>query len=299
LSLASPEQTYGRGSDQDPASSTSFAVVVPDGNESDNTRFGFVVGMGGGSEFDQLAPVYDQARQPPSGVELETVVRMLSPCKTVLDAGVGTGRYALPLRTRGFEVIGVDLSGIMLRRARLKGVTHLIQADLHRLPLPDGAVDAAFMGNVLHLIPEPRVAFAELGRVSRRTVVMLLSDWAEWQAGKATRDLRARYNAIAAELGYHPTVPAVRYEHTLQGLKAIARPRSVRVIPGPPLSEVSIDDRLAILETLSFGGREVPPKVHAEAVQRLHAEHAVDRASLEREWKARFVAWDSRDLRAA
>ena len=54
--------------------------------------------MSGEVEFDRIAPVYDETRQPPSEQELEALVGLLNGCRTVLDAGVGPGdlpfRYA-------------------------------------------------------------------------------------------------------------------------------------------------------------------------------------------------------------
>ena len=40
--------------------------------------------------------------------------------KTLLDVGVGTGRFATWLAERGFEVVGVDISREMLKKAKKK-----------------------------------------------------------------------------------------------------------------------------------------------------------------------------------
>jgi SAM-dependent methyltransferase len=42
------------------------------------------------------------------------------PVRSVLDLGAGTGNHALPLARRGYEVVGVDLSGEMVEIARRK-----------------------------------------------------------------------------------------------------------------------------------------------------------------------------------
>jgi len=59
---------------------------------------------------------------------------------TVLDAGCGTGRVAIELAARGVEVVGVDLDGSMIQRARAKA-PHLewYQHDLSTLDLAEGA----------------------------------------------------------------------------------------------------------------------------------------------------------------
>ena len=70
----------------------------------------------------------------------------------VLDAGCGTGRVAIELATRGFEVVGVDVDAAMLSAARAKSPElPWIQADLTALP---PTVDMAFdlvvlAGNVM------------------------------------------------------------------------------------------------------------------------------------------------------
>src|ERR1700691_901492 len=97
------------------------------------------------AEFDFIAPTYDETRRPPSCEELTALAGLLSGWRIVLDAGVGTGRFALPLVAHGFEPVGVDVSIEMMRRARAKGMSRLIQADILHLPLAEAAVDAAFM----------------------------------------------------------------------------------------------------------------------------------------------------------
>ena len=65
----------------------------------------------------------------------------------ILDAGVGTGRN-IPFYPRGSDVVGIDLSSAMLRRAdrrrqRLDAPLHLAAANICQLPFPDDHFDAA------------------------------------------------------------------------------------------------------------------------------------------------------------
>src|SRR5438067_8585560 len=89
--------------------------------------------------------------------------------KLVLDAGCGGGRYALLAARHGARVVGVDLSSAVEKARALcqdyPGVG-IVQADLTRLPLVEGAFDLAFSIGVLHHGPDPRGAFREVaGRV--------------------------------------------------------------------------------------------------------------------------------------
>src|SRR5207245_5227882 len=57
----------------------------------------------------------------------------------ILDAGCGTGALLDLLQKRpGAEVYGLDYSGQALAYTRERGHRHLVQADLTRLPFPDG-----------------------------------------------------------------------------------------------------------------------------------------------------------------
>ena len=52
--------------------------------------------------------------------EADLVARSVPPGAAVLDAGCGTGRVAIELAQRGYEVVGVDLDPAMLDLAREK-----------------------------------------------------------------------------------------------------------------------------------------------------------------------------------
>lgn len=62
----------------------------------------------------------------------------------VLDVGCGTGRHARMLVARGVPVVGVDVSGGLLRAAHAHGSgAAFVQADARALPLATGSMDAA------------------------------------------------------------------------------------------------------------------------------------------------------------
>lgn len=252
--------------------------------------------MTGSVEFDHIAPFYDETRRPPSEEELQTLAELFAGCRTVLDAGVGTGRFAAPLQHRGFTLVGVDLSLAMMHLAHRKGLANLVRADVLHLPLRDRSVDATFMAHVLQFIPEPRQALGELGRVARRRVVLQLPEWFERPPSPAWRERRARYREIAAELGYVLPERGKRYWHSLEELAAIATPRDVRAVPRPLPSESVPDERFSRWAAEMVGGGRIPPEVHAEIVRRLRAEFPRDEAALARPRFTRLVAWDADQL---
>jgi SAM-dependent methyltransferase len=70
---------------------------------------------------DRIAEVYDEWFAVPSDTE-DTVALLkdLAGPGPVLELGIGTGRIALPLAQRGYEVHGVDASEAMVEKLRAK-----------------------------------------------------------------------------------------------------------------------------------------------------------------------------------
>ncbi len=91
----------------------------------------------------------------------------------ILDAGVGTGRN-IPYYPPGSDVIGVDLSTAMLRRAdrrrqRLSRPLHLTAANICQSPFPDGYFDSAVATFLFCVLDDDDQvpALRELARVCR------------------------------------------------------------------------------------------------------------------------------------
>lgn len=80
----------------------------------------------------------------------------------VLDAGVGSGRFAERVAAKGAEVFGIDISTAVdaayTNIGRLPNV-HLVQADIFALPFREQSFDLAYSIGVLHHTPDPRAAF--------------------------------------------------------------------------------------------------------------------------------------------
>ena len=92
--------------------------------------------------FDQdylLVYTHRDAQDAERGVELLLDAARPRQQALILDVGCGTGRHALPLLERGFRVVGVDLSAVLLAAANksLQAAGRelpLVRADLRRLP---------------------------------------------------------------------------------------------------------------------------------------------------------------------
>jgi ubiquinone/menaquinone biosynthesis C-methylase UbiE len=124
-------------------------------------------------EYDGLADDYDSTREIPKDDEVRAISEALEGSKTVLDVGIGTGRFAKPLSDRGFEVTGVDVSRNMLLKARGKGLDRLVLGDAYRLPFRDESFDAAVIIHVLHVVVNWSAVMRGIGRVTRGNVVSI------------------------------------------------------------------------------------------------------------------------------
>ncbi|MFI6451912.1 class I SAM-dependent methyltransferase [Streptosporangium amethystogenes] len=99
------------------------------------------------------------------------------PVGVALDAACGTGRVAASLAERGHQLLGVDSSPDMLARARVRVPQgDFLLGDLHRLPVPDNAVDLVVCSLALTHIPSLQPSMAEFARVLRPGGHLVISD---------------------------------------------------------------------------------------------------------------------------
>ncbi len=91
--------------------------------------------------------------------------------KTVLDAGCGYGRHAWFAARYGAEVLAVDSSAdavaSCLANTRASSRVHVIQADVHHLPIRESTMDLTWAFGLLHHLEDPDTAFAKLGSTVR------------------------------------------------------------------------------------------------------------------------------------
>jgi ubiquinone/menaquinone biosynthesis C-methylase UbiE len=143
--------------------------------------------------FDEWPEKYDQWFTTPNGslvrkYESELILDFLktAPGEMVLDAGCGTGVFTREFISSGSQVIGLDISFPMLRRAREKsgGVRfHPIWGDISTMPFRDEAFDKVVSVTALEFIAEAKSAVAELFRVTRKggvVVVATLNSRSPW-----------------------------------------------------------------------------------------------------------------------
>ena len=158
------------------------------------------------------------------------------------DVGCGSGRYVGPLRARADHVVAVDLSPAMLAEVAGSGAADgLVNADVGRLPLREGCLDAALAAWMLYHAADPAEACAELRRVLTADGVLI----AVTNAAAHTAELDEVYGeAAGALLGAarpRPALPANGFtldeaaDHLSRSFASVtAHPRRVRLrVPSP------------------------------------------------------------------
>jgi SAM-dependent methyltransferase len=211
--------------------------------------------------FDRVATIYDETR----GLSPRAIARLLAVLvdefqgKKVLEVGVGTGRYAVPLQKSGVHVVGVDISRRMVEFGLAKGLRDVVFAEGAHLPFVRGAFDAATTNHVLHLIPDWRDVLREIARVTRETYFTVI------EQSDRVESLKREYDALVREAGYTWTAPGFHE----RDLPTLLKPDVV--IPVGPFREmVSADTLLEELNGRAYSSQwEVPEGIHHGTMEAL------------------------------
>jgi ubiquinone/menaquinone biosynthesis C-methylase UbiE len=132
--------------------------------------------------FSSSAGQWDRVRDELFGdrFHLVALAAFVEPSWTVGDLGCGTGQLSAALAPFVSHVVAVDGSAAMLQAAkrRLQAFPNvdLRRGDLEALPIDDRRLDAATVMLVLHHVPEPGKALAEVARVLKPEGRVILVD---------------------------------------------------------------------------------------------------------------------------
>ena len=199
--------------------------------------------------FDRAASYYDRTRRLSDDALAQLIPMVaaeLAGAGRVLEVGVGTGRIALPLASKGVDITGVDISRDMLERLRMNANGHppaIAIADALNLPFAGGAFGGAVAAHVLHLIPRWKGALDEIVRVVRPGGVLIGSRGGRTYGGEWWHAVRRQFFRAAGDPPWPPGMD--RIEELDEEMAA----RGAQVTK---LNEISQADSVSVNQLLSM-----------------------------------------------
>jgi len=168
------------------------------------------------SAYRRWAPVYDNTFGWVASEGRKHAVEIINTQHgRVLEVGVGTG-LSLPAYRRDLEIVGIDLSPEMLKKARervaadgLSNVTGLFEMDAAELKFPDGSFDTVAAMFVMTVVSEPETVMRELARVCRPGGEVLIVNHFSTEDGMRGW-VERRMAPFADKLGWRPVFDVER-----------------------------------------------------------------------------------------
>lgn len=184
--------------------------------------------------YARWAPIYDFTFDAVMAPGRRAAVAAAERCgPRILDVGAGTG-LEFPLFSAASSVTAVDLSEIMLRRARdrveknrLSAINGVLVMDALRLAFQDDAFDATLAPYVITVVPDPEATLDEMWRVTRKGGELVLVNHIGAEKGPVA--FFERWLAQhAPDLGWRPDFPWARIGQWIEnkpGARLIERRR--------------------------------------------------------------------------
>lgn len=161
--------------------------------------------------YRRWAPVYDHTFGMVATESRRHAVAAINRNRlgSVLEVGVGTG-LSLPDYKKDLEVVGIDLSSEMLRKARQRVTDHhlhnvkgLFEMDAGELKFPDQSFDTTVAMYVMTVVPDPEKVMRELSRVTKKGgQVVLVNHFSQEEGVRGW--LERRMAPFAHLIGWRP-----------------------------------------------------------------------------------------------
>ncbi len=228
----------------------------------------------------------------------------LKDCHTILDVGVGTGRFAKPLSECGFDIVGIDLSRKMILKAKQKGLHSLILADACNMPFRDGAFDGSIIIHVFHLLPDWLTVLREMGRVTNKKVATLLGNRPSGRgstanvsggaASSAHPEIWVQYAKLRAEAGYPMQRNTRRWQNEADAKSKLPPSKLIEVSNEVVTTKIS-DLIERFLQRAPSSNTGIPVEVHRKIIQQLLA--SVGDKQITRTVTEELAIWQPSQLR--
>lgn len=242
--------------------------------------------------FDPLVHLYDETRNVDAqrfAEALDYLVQRYPPAVylRVVEPGIGTGRIAIPLAERGYQVSGIDLSSEMLRILTQRVLAHkpamTVQAqcgDATALPYDDASFDLGIAVHLFYFIPNWQQAFDEFLRVVKAdgTIILMHTGY-----GMEVPWLMERYKQISTSHGYNAEHIGAR---STRDVLAYATSRGCRIdeIRGRWQwnNQITLAQALSYLQAKAYSCTTmVPDELHREIMRKLTSDAGEYYASLD------------------
>jgi len=225
-----------------------------------------------GARYDRLSGVYDETREPLTKDEVDRLADILKrhEVQSILEVGVGTGRIAIPLQSKGFDVYGADLSNGMLQKARAKGLRNLLLGDANMMPFPEKTFDGVVLAHVIHLLDDPSETFNRLAGLTRKCIVAIVRkrDWGVPFPDRNRTRLWDLIREAAEKEGYHPPSGDWRQRFKREDEFITAFGPDELLTIGDSEVVTTLGERLTLLEKRPYG---YPSDIPDDAFRRIMA----------------------------
>ncbi|MCI2430813.1 class I SAM-dependent methyltransferase [Candidatus Acetothermia bacterium] len=136
---------------------------------------------------EEIVSSYESWYEGPKGQRMDRLEKKLlrglladfAESKNLLEVGCGTAHFTRWFANElGLDVVGVDLSPLMLQEARKYWQGPLLLGDAMSLPFADKSFDVVAFVTSFEYIPDPIKALREAARVSRHGLILgLMNRW--------------------------------------------------------------------------------------------------------------------------
>ena len=131
------------------------------------------------TRYDSTADIYDRRYHEEQEAKYRSALADVDLGGSFLDVGCGTGLFFKHVSAKATNVVGIDVSKALLRRAKemakVSGNIDLVQADADSLPFKDRDFDAIFAFTVLQNMPVPLVTLREIRRTAKSGATVVVT----------------------------------------------------------------------------------------------------------------------------